>query len=85
MGNDIPNELRGIRWFLREAAKTKAELKPDYAKFKLLAWTLTIYVGLESAKSGIQAQVKSVSQLEVDSRAQPKVNSSLAKEAYEEI
>ena len=37
MGNDIPNELRGIRWFLREATKTKAELKPDYAKFKLLA------------------------------------------------
>ena len=42
MANDIPHELRGIQMFLREAALTKAELRPDYARFKRLAGTLAI-------------------------------------------
>jgi hypothetical protein len=33
----IPEELRGIQKFLIEAAKTKAEQKPDYSKFKHVA------------------------------------------------
>ena len=40
MAKDVPQELRGIKKFLREAAQTKAELRPDYARFKLLAVTL---------------------------------------------
>jgi hypothetical protein len=40
MANNIPTELRGIQRFLREAAQTKAELRPDYARFKLLAGAL---------------------------------------------
>jgi hypothetical protein len=40
VANDIPTELRGIQRFLREAAQTKAELRPDYARFKLLAGAL---------------------------------------------
>jgi hypothetical protein len=61
VANALPHEFRGIQRFLREAAQTKAELRPDYARFKSLAGTLSIYVGLESAKSGIQAQDKSLS------------------------
>jgi hypothetical protein len=40
MAIEIPNEFRGIQRFLREAAQTKAEFRPDYARFKLLAGTL---------------------------------------------
>ena len=50
VANALPHEFRGIQRFLREAAQTKAELRPDYARFKSLAGTLSIYVGLESAK-----------------------------------
>ena len=43
VANEIPEELRGIQRFLREAAQTKAESRPDYARFKHLAGTLTIF------------------------------------------
>jgi hypothetical protein len=36
MTNALPGELRAIQRFLREAAQTKAELRPDYARFKHL-------------------------------------------------
>jgi hypothetical protein len=43
VANEIPEQLRGIQRFLREAAQTKAESRPDYAKFKHLAGSLSIY------------------------------------------
>jgi hypothetical protein len=36
VGNALPEELRAIQRFLREAALTKAEMRPDYAMFKHL-------------------------------------------------
>jgi hypothetical protein len=42
MAKDFPEKLRGIQRFLREAAQTKAESRPDYARFKHLAGTLSI-------------------------------------------
>ena len=36
VAKDTPEELRAMQRFLREAAQTKAELRPDYARFKHL-------------------------------------------------
>jgi hypothetical protein len=36
VANALPEELRAIQRFLREAALTNPELRPDYAMFKHL-------------------------------------------------
>jgi hypothetical protein len=50
---DVPEEVRVIHIFLREATCTKYYQMPDYKRFKYLAKNIYHYVGLDRTIQGI--------------------------------